>query len=305
MVFPENKKEIMTSKGIELKAPVHRLNAIKDSYSNTLTQPLDEKIRKQFKVYKDVLKHEFVIDIEETELSVIIKLDGKQTIYDNGVLKFLSSQKINKQSVGGISLPEDVKKEIDAARSRLKDKSQQDKLNRENDRPSPKIDEAVFYIYQVGIDTGLIYPESHRSAIETILKKGIEPKMVFSGKRDRTRKYPGMHDSDIPDSYVQKEGDTFVAKGYAFVWSEDIFALPRKLVDLEIINIREKKQKIKVDREEKKAIIFAKAKETGERQLLNQWSEKCNDPDESCDVDNIYEYAMPDGTVKTERHHTW
>lgn len=61
----------------------------------------------------------------------------------------------------------------------------------------------------------------------------------------------------------------------------------------------------KAEREDKKAAIFAKAKASGERQILNQWSEDCNDPDESCDIDNIIEYAMPDGTVKPERHHTW
>jgi len=260
---------------------------------------------KKFNVVKDAIKHGFEIEIEETDLSMIVKLDGKQTIYEDGILKFLSPQKINKQSVGGISLPEDVKTEIEAARSRIRDKNKQDKLNREEDRPAPKIDETVFFTYRVGRDTGFIYPESHRQAIESILKRDIDPKMVFSGERDSTRRYPGMHDSNIPASYVQKEGDKFVAKGYASIWSEDVFALPRELVEMELNKIQEQKQKNKALRDEKTVAIFAKAKETGEKQVLRQWSGECNDPDESCDIDNIYEYAMPDGSVKTERHHTW
>lgn len=51
--------------------------------------------------------------------------------------------------------------------------------------------------------------------------------------------------------------------------------------------------------------IFAKAKETGEKQILETYSVECNDPDESCDVDNIIIYAMPDGTTKETRIHTY
>lgn len=51
--------------------------------------------------------------------------------------------------------------------------------------------------------------------------------------------------------------------------------------------------------------IFKTAKETGERQLLHKWSDDCDDKNEECNVDMCYEYAMSDGTVKTERHHTW
>ena len=61
----------------------------------------------------------------------------------------------------------------------------------------------------------------------------------------------------------------------------------------------------KANKEKEIKAIFDKAKATGEKQLLNKWSEDCNDKNEDCDIDIIYEYAMPDGTVKTERHHTW
>jgi hypothetical protein len=63
--------------------------------------------------------------------------------------------------------------------------------------------------------------------------------------------------------------------------------------------------KTKAEKEAKRQAIFDKAKETGEKQLLRQWSDECNDPNESCDIDTVYEWAMPDGTTKVERHHTW
>ena len=58
-------------------------------------------------------------------------------------------------------------------------------------------------------------------------------------------------------------------------------------------------------REEKVQEIFNKAKETGERQELERWTEECNDKNEACDIDIITVYAMPDGTKMTERSHTW
>lgn len=51
--------------------------------------------------------------------------------------------------------------------------------------------------------------------------------------------------------------------------------------------------------------IFAKAAATGKPQLLRQWMEDCSDPNEDCNSDCCYEYAMPDGTTKIERHHAW
>ena len=51
--------------------------------------------------------------------------------------------------------------------------------------------------------------------------------------------------------------------------------------------------------------IFKKAAETGVKQEIRHWSEECNDPREACDIDIVTEYAMPDGTTKVVRSHTW
>ena len=68
--------------------------------------------------------------------------------------------------------------------------------------------------------------------------------------------------------------------------------------------MEERKRKLE-ERKQRREEIFRKAKETGEKQKLASWSEPCNDPYEECDVDIVVEYAMPDGSVKCERFHTW
>lgn len=50
---------------------------------------------------------------------------------------------------------------------------------------------------------------------------------------------------------------------------------------------------------------FNKARATGKPIVLNSWTEDCDDPREECSTDVVTLYAMPDGTRKTKRQHTW
>lgn len=68
---------------------------------------------------------------------------------------------------------------------------------------------------------------------------------------------------------------------------------------------REAKEAAKRAREEERRARFDEAKRTGQRVELRSWMEDCNDPREECSTDSVTEYAMPDGTTKTERLHTW
>lgn len=52
-------------------------------------------------------------------------------------------------------------------------------------------------------------------------------------------------------------------------------------------------------------VIFDTAKATGEKQVLRSYTASCNDPHEECSTDAVTVYAMPDGSTKTERQHTW
>lgn len=51
--------------------------------------------------------------------------------------------------------------------------------------------------------------------------------------------------------------------------------------------------------------IFAEAARTGKPVVLDHYTDECNDRREECDLDNVTVYAMPDGSTKTERSHTW
>lgn len=50
---------------------------------------------------------------------------------------------------------------------------------------------------------------------------------------------------------------------------------------------------------------FSEAKSTGKPVVLRSYHEDCDDSGEDCDVDILTVYAMPDGTKKTIRTHTW
>lgn len=57
--------------------------------------------------------------------------------------------------------------------------------------------------------------------------------------------------------------------------------------------------------DERIASIFALAKSTAEKQVLSKNTVDCNDQSEECSTDIITVYAMPDGSTKTVRTHTW
>ena len=61
------------------------------------------------------------------------------------------------------------------------------------------------------------------------------------------------------------------------------------------------KEKAKVERQAK----FDEAKEAGKPVELNRYMDDCNNPREECSTDIVTVWAMPDGTTKTTRQHTW
>ena len=64
-------------------------------------------------------------------------------------------------------------------------------------------------------------------------------------------------------------------------------------------NNREQKEKDRLNH------LFKMAKETGEKQLINEWIENCNDEHMECSLDLCSEWAMPDGTREFTRTHTF
>jgi hypothetical protein len=67
-------------------------------------------------------------------------------------------------------------------------------------------------------------------------------------------------------------------------------------------------EKVEAKKQEKEAARqakFTEAKETGKPVVLRHYMDEWNDPHEECDLDSITIYAMPDGSEKTTRSHTW
>jgi hypothetical protein len=51
--------------------------------------------------------------------------------------------------------------------------------------------------------------------------------------------------------------------------------------------------------------LIQKAKETGKKQVLKQWSTPCNDKSEECDMDIITILIDAEGNKETVRTHAW
>lgn len=57
--------------------------------------------------------------------------------------------------------------------------------------------------------------------------------------------------------------------------------------------------------QEKEEEALRQAAATGEKQVIRQWMEDCNDYREECSMDSVVLWAMPDGTTIKTRRHTW
>lgn len=87
------------------------------------------------------------------------------------------------------------------------------------------------------------------------------------------------------------------APGKGFISNQII----REKITNIVLGIMDKEQ----GKENAELQIFAKAKQTGVKQVLKSYMTECNDPNEECSQDHVVIYAMPNGTKKTERMHTW
>lgn len=68
---------------------------------------------------------------------------------------------------------------------------------------------------------------------------------------------------------------------------------------------REREAIAAAEKAAREAATFAEAKATGSPVVLRCYTTDCDDPNEECDVDIVTESAMPDGSVRRTRTHTW
>ena len=67
----------------------------------------------------------------------------------------------------------------------------------------------------------------------------------------------------------------------------------------------EKKEQAEAEAKAEENKRFDEARATGNPIELNKYMDDCNDPREECSTDIVIVWAMPDGTKKTTRQHTW
>ncbi|MFZ3132733.1 MAG: hypothetical protein WA125_16930 [Desulfosporosinus sp.] len=61
----------------------------------------------------------------------------------------------------------------------------------------------------------------------------------------------------------------------------------------------------KAAKEAERQSKFDQARETGKKVLIRSWESDCHDPEEECNFDMNFEYAMPDGSTARTWNHTW
>lgn len=89
-----------------------------------------------------------------------------------------------------------------------------------------------------------------------------------------------------------------------FVTEEEKNELLEKEEDIRQERTKKEKEKEKKEKERINA-LKEKAIETGEKQAIAQITMPCDNPKIECSVDLVVRYAMPDGSIQTERTHTY
>ena len=209
------------------------------------------------------------VGTKHTETGMIY---GCKLIQDKKAISFNAVQNIAGKKVGGIVIPEEIFTQIKNLSESFKMEEKAKQLKELNDIKNGKI--AIEVKFHDG--EYLSGHTLHGKQAELLVELGL------------ARYVDGW-------GYLANNG-VVEALGETFTYSQAVeFAQPKILAAEKLVA----SEKAKVEAK------FLEAKETGKKVKLESWMEDCNDRNEDCSLDNVITYAMPDGTVKTERNHTW
>ena len=221
----------------------------------------------------------------------------------------LNDVKINGKKIRSVSLPENILKEVKSLFEELK-------AERENNI-NQVVNELVegkrnIYFHIVGYDFPYYQawirnlPEDLKGLEQNIMTKAIKVIMgkdeFVSNPCDYLQKAANKNIGSIEElgnNILNPEFNAETQKYYRYK-NTIVTGFEMKLFDI-LKPILEKREAYK----KKLDAIFAKAKETGEPQIIHQWMDECSEKDLDCSFDKIIEYAMPDGTRKIERIHCY
>ena len=216
--------------------------------------------------------------------------------------------KINGKDIAGVVLPEDILTEIKAIYEQFKKEDLEKRLNSDikytmNDTTAYGIYNGIsaFDITEIISDIKRQYNSNvfiFADDIAKILNHDEELKQIA------IETYRADPEGDWTEEYLtwfRAAAKEKKAPGYGIIPNHIIRA---KITEI-VLNKTAEENKAKEEEQNRINNLFAKAKETGQKQLINQWVEDCNNPKEECNTDICCKWAMPDGTITYTRNHTW
>jgi hypothetical protein len=238
---------------------------------------------KRIQIVKEKLNKVFNVKVENSlgRVCVFLEIENQEILcnnyfnYNENVLRFYAHARYDFSFIkgcNGITITEEEEKQIENAICEVEEDIENMKLEKWKKQN-------VSYHYAIGFGTIKILKKYSAKTLDKAYHKLVEDNNI--------KKLTGFGDYNNHKSF-----DITNAKLL-------------EMLDVLEEEIKKEKEDISKNEEEKEKQIFEKAKKTGEKQVLSMYSDECNDENEACDIDNIVTYAMPDGSTKTVRYHTW
>lgn len=228
------------------------------------------KVTRPFEIETKFLSSRLSYDMRDGE-----KIEGIR-FYDHSEL----AKKLKSKKSVLFSLPQD-------ALDYIRNTSEEIIANIEKEAQAQKVKK---WYWAIGGDTHQLYVSAD---IDTEFRPDLKEieQIIEKNKRSVLDK--------LSEKSTQSERETglYAPAGWFEVSNTDLMEIYKSIVA--------QKEEKKEERNTERKAIMDKAVQTGEKKELSRTHDECNDPDESCDIDEIVEYAMPDGTTKVVRHHTW
>jgi hypothetical protein len=235
--------------------------------------------------------------------------------YNSSFSKSRGSMSLYNVNIGGtvftgVKLPDDILDRVTKIYGELKDADYQKRLNQDIKYTLYDTDSYGKYngISEFDISTIVAEVYSNLECTSFIITKEEIARILTSDTQLKSmaeKNYvPDPEDVNWTDEYkgyYRKAVENKTATGYGMIPNKIIKAKITKIVSdrMEEEEAFKQKQKDRINK------LFELAKSSGEKQLITQWTEPCKDPHEECNLDFVYKYAMPDGTTKSIRQHTW
>jgi hypothetical protein len=162
--------------------------------------------------------------------------------------------------------------------------------------------EPIGYLFEIGCDSGdthrMLWPQEVSYRSQSLRESDFAAAEIV--KHLSFRDFDSIAEATMAEA-VPSSGSTY--RGWKFT---------RAGLDQMAALAKDRQHALEAKRSANKAAANAteqaalkQARETGTPVELERYTAECCDPNESCNLDIVIRYAMPDGSTKTESSHTW